>query len=224
MASQQDKSVSKTKTDWNIGHVHETIISPDASQREKLDAYGKWSGTYDGDMENLKYSCPSILGDMLFKRLKEEKSLKAIDAGCGTGLLAPVLKQMAESNGVTLELVGVDFSKEMLEKAREKNIYESLIEADLNNPLPYPDGSFDCFVAGALFLAGHCGPSVLPSLVNAIKIGGYGVFSIRRNTYLTESQDYVNMLEKLNCTILADTVGHYLGPAEANYVMIQKTL
>lgn len=154
--------------------------------------------------------------------MKDEKSLRVLDARCGTGLLVPVLKRMAKNDRVTLEIIGVDFSKEMLQQAEEKNVYESPLEADLNDPPPYSEGSFDCFLAGALFVAGHCGPSGLPSIVKVVKTGGFGFFIIRRKTYLDESQNYSDVLKKLNCKVVKDTVGHYMGPVEVNYVVVQK--
>lgn len=65
-----------------------------------------------------------------------------LDAGCGTGEYSLMLA----SAGFTV--TGVDYSPGMLDRARSKLAHVpqcslSFQEADLDKPLPFPDGSFD---------------------------------------------------------------------------------
>lgn len=69
-----------------------------------------------------------------------------LDAGCGTGNF---LKLLADSNGKA-EAVGVDFSRAMLRRAEKKNAGNGrqveLLALDLNQGLPFADGTFDGIV------------------------------------------------------------------------------
>ena len=49
---------------------------------------------------------------------------RILDLGCGTGLAAPYLSTFGG------HLVGVDISPRMLEKARERKVYNRLIESE----------------------------------------------------------------------------------------------
>jgi len=53
--------------------------------------------------------------------------------GCGTGLVGQYLKERGFKH-----VVGVDASKGMLEKAKEKESYESLQELFLGRPETFP--------------------------------------------------------------------------------------
>ncbi|HZO97759.1 MAG TPA: ubiquinone/menaquinone biosynthesis methyltransferase [Gaiellaceae bacterium] len=67
---------------------------------------------------------------------------RVLDAACGTGDLA--LADLAAGAG---EVVGVDFSPRMLERARRKSGAVRWVEADLL-ALPFPDASFDAATVG----------------------------------------------------------------------------
>ena len=54
---------------------------------------------------------------------------KVIDLGCGTGLVGAELKD------TLISLIGVDFSEQMLVKARQKQSYHKLIKMDLRDYL-----------------------------------------------------------------------------------------
>ena len=53
-----------------------------------------------------------------------ESALDILDAGCGTGLCAPLLKPYARV------LAGIDLSGGMLVRARARGIYDELIEGE----------------------------------------------------------------------------------------------
>jgi demethylmenaquinone methyltransferase/2-methoxy-6-polyprenyl-1,4-benzoquinol methylase len=73
---------------------------------------------------------------------------RALDVCCGTGDLALALKRRM---GPKSEVVGVDFSQQMLDHAREKSERQGLdvsYEAGNALELPYPDSSFDVATVG----------------------------------------------------------------------------
>ena len=67
---------------------------------------------------------------------------RVLDACCGTGDLA-----LADLRAGAAEVVGVDFSEAMLERARRKSAAVEWVDADLL-ALPFPDGAFDAATVG----------------------------------------------------------------------------
>lgn len=97
----------------------------------KID-YSHISKTYD----HYRSFAPSeILHLIRFGKI--EPGLKILDLGCGTGNLSARL-----SNCIAVDLVGLDKSLAMLEKAREKGVKVLCADADFS-PLPFKNASFD---------------------------------------------------------------------------------
>ena len=67
---------------------------------------------------------------------------RVLDAACGTGDLA-----LADAEAGAREVIGVDFSPRMLERARRKAPAIEWVQGDLL-ALPFPDGSFDAATVG----------------------------------------------------------------------------
>ena len=84
--------------------------------------------------------------DLRWRRLAAAAAVhpgdRVLDAACGTGDLA--LADVAAGAG---EVVGVDFSSRMLERARRKSNDVEWVQADLLS-LPFPDASFDAATVG----------------------------------------------------------------------------
>lgn len=210
-----------SNTDWHMSKLHEVIIS-DWSKEEKLDAYATWSHAFDHDVLKQGYTSPEIVAAKVLS-LTKGKALSVIDIGCGTGLLVPPLVSLAKQRGFDLNLVGLDFCQQMLDKARPKDLYSTLINADITEPLPVPENSFDFIISGGVFVAGHCGPEVIPNIVCCLKPGGYAVFTIRVQTFADAQKEYLAEFEKANCVLIENEVGHYLGPVNAHYAVLQKS-
>jgi demethylmenaquinone methyltransferase/2-methoxy-6-polyprenyl-1,4-benzoquinol methylase len=83
--------------------------------------------------------------DQRWRRLAARAAVRpgdrALDACCGTGDLA-----LADLRAGAAEVVGLDFSEAMLERARRKSAAVQWIEGDLL-ALPFPDGVFDAATA-----------------------------------------------------------------------------
>ena len=80
-------------------------------------------------VKNLNYRGPELLADALrraaSKRLQDFRFRRALDLGCGTGLMAQALV------GVCEVMEGVDLSPRMLAKAAKTRLYAGLHEGDL---------------------------------------------------------------------------------------------
>jgi len=97
--------------------------------------------------EGLKYHTPESLYECVCCHTGSLPSkLDILDLGCGTGLAGEVFKP------VTRKLTGVDLSPKMIEKARERAVYDSLSVAELNDFLEQSRNSFDLILATDVFV------------------------------------------------------------------------
>ena len=90
--------------------------------------------------DKLAYDIPRQLQRLISRHAGERRFARVADLGCGTGLMGP---QLAAAD----ELVGIDLSPKMLDRAREKKLYTRLVAADLIDFLDAESGRFDLLVA-----------------------------------------------------------------------------
>lgn len=94
----------------------------------------------------LGYSIPDKIDETIKKHAGMQRFSRAVDLGCGTGLMGLHLTKRAD------DLVGVDLSPKMLEEARGKNIYKRLVESDLVEFLETEEKPFDLFLAADVLI------------------------------------------------------------------------
>ena len=183
--------------------------------------YRDWAGSYDADLvESLGYVGPVNVAEITANYC-ENKSARILDVGCGTGLVAHRLAELGYE-----QIDGLDFSPEMLEVAREKDIYESLISADLNKQLSIDSNSYDVIVSCGTFTHSHVGPSAFDELIRVSRSGGIFCLSINAAIYESsgfsdklrdlENSNQINMLDK---TIIELTVNE---PVDGFVVIFKK--
>jgi predicted TPR repeat methyltransferase len=98
---------------------------PESYVRTLFDGYAP--GFDQALTEGLHYRAPELLLRAI-ERAHDGRRMKfgsVLDLGCGTGLAGAAFRPFADW------LVGVDLSPEMLAKAREKGLYDRLIEGDV---------------------------------------------------------------------------------------------
>lgn len=110
--------------------------------------------TYEENMRSLGYRVPEVLLAMLRDTMGTRAGqLDILDLGCGSGLCGPLLRPLAR------RLVGVDLAPRMLDLAREKRVYDELVEAELVDYLARTDDRFDAIVsANVLIYFGDLAP------------------------------------------------------------------
>lgn len=102
-------------------------------------AYDEWAETYDTNENSTR--------DLNYKTIRRESfsftNQTVLELGCGTGLNTQHIADQAD------KVVGVDFSGQMLSKARKRNRAENIqfIAADITKPWSFEAGSFDFIVA-----------------------------------------------------------------------------
>lgn len=108
--------------------------------------------------------------EAVINELPVRSGSSVLDAGCGTGNLC---RRLRENNRWT-EIVGVDFSPAMLEKAEQKVKHDgvNLLRMDLNQPLKFPGGRFDYLVSINTLYALDDPARVLKEFHRVLKRGG----------------------------------------------------
>lgn len=123
----------------------------------------------------LAYRVPEMLDALVSEemaRLGIAGFAKALDLGCGTGLMGEKLR------GRAAYLEGVDISAAMIAETARKGIYDSLQKAELVAALNARRADADLMTAADVLI--YCGAlqPVLAALVPALKPGGLVAFSL----------------------------------------------
>jgi predicted TPR repeat methyltransferase len=96
---------------------------------------------------------------------------RVIDLGCGTGLNGPLIRHAAR------HLTGVDLSPAMLEKAREKSVYDELKLGDVAEVLGGYSGAFDlALCTDVMIYLGSLTP-IFAAAARALKAGALFAFT-----------------------------------------------
>lgn len=169
--------------------IHEKVLN--ATTKEELAAaYSEWAEKYDHDLLNeMEYVAPGITGDLLLSHLTDT-SATILDAGCGTGIVGEYL----HGHGFRA-IDGLDYSTEMLEKAREKQVYRRLMQGDLTDRLDIADNTYDAIISVGTFTCGHVGPEAFDELIRITKPGGYFCLTVREEAW--GKDNYHTRIEKL---------------------------
>ncbi len=126
----------------------------------------------------LDYQAPALLAgliDMAFAAFGIEQVGRAIDLGCGTGLMGERLRRRASF------VEGVDLSGEMVDLAQRKGIYDALEKAELTAFLADHPGSVDLITAADVL--NYCGalPPILAAAHARLLPGGLFGFTLERH-------------------------------------------
>ena len=150
------------------------LSSPDDNRKY----YEGFAPFYDSVfVKDLGYTYPSVVANLLVEKVKIDGPI--CDIGCGTGLVAIEIKKKAPNAVID----GVDISKEMIQISREKNIYRSLLELNLEDPLDHLLKNYSAVVSAGTFTHGHLGPDALNGLISHFKSGTKFVIGINFDHY-----------------------------------------
>ncbi|HEY6360370.1 MAG TPA: tetratricopeptide repeat protein [Vicinamibacterales bacterium] len=143
-----------------------------------------FAASFDAKLALLGYRAPTLVATMLADSgIEAAKTLDVLDAGCGTGLCGPLLKDYAA------RLVGVDLSAKMLDQARERGAYDELVKGELTAHLQSCSEAFDVIVsADTLVYFGEL-EDVMTAAAGALKPDGYLVFTVEELVDADASSD-----------------------------------
>ncbi len=160
------------------------------NNQELAEGYDEWSQEYEGDMISLGYATPAVAAGFMGRYVPPDGTI--LDAGVGTGILGDTLKVLGYE-----DLVGIDLSEGMLEKAREKGAYRELHRMVLGERLSFDDDRFAATISVGVFTTGHAPPESFDELVRVVRSGGWAIFSVRDDVYRDEGfQEKQESLEK----------------------------
>ncbi len=124
-----------TSSAFMLDALTEAAPMREASHEYARNLFDNYALNYEKHMlEALKYNVPKRMAEQLHQLIPNsnlttpEHPLQvayALDLGCGTGLSGIVLREQS------LHLTGVDLSPNMLLEAKQKGIYDELIESDI---------------------------------------------------------------------------------------------
>ena len=147
--------------------------------KDSINLYKKWAQTYDEDFAlNSNYLSPKKIS-IFFNKHAKNTDTPILDVGAGTGLVGEFLNK----NG-NKELIGIDISSEMLEEARLKGCYSSLMESDVTKSIPLKNNSIGAVVSAGTFTHGHVGADAFDELLRITKPGGLFVLSINSKVFI----------------------------------------
>jgi SAM-dependent methyltransferase len=136
-----------------------------------LRLYRDWAASYDaGFAVGMDYRLPAHVAAAF---LAGGGTGPVLDVGAGTGLVGAALRAL----GFTGQIDGVDLSPQMLDQAREKQVYRDLIEADITRPLPLP-GGYTGVVSSGTFTHGHVGPEAFGPMLAVAAPGALFALSV----------------------------------------------
>jgi predicted TPR repeat methyltransferase len=145
---------------------------PRAADAYIMGLFDDYAGRFDQNLADLNYQGPQLAA-ALIGRLAPA-ALDIADLGCGTGLCGPLLRPYAR------RLVGVDLSPRMLGKARERGVYDALLEAEITRFLAACEERFDLVVAIDVLIYFGRLEAPLAAMARVLRPRGLLVFTLER--------------------------------------------
>ncbi len=165
----------------------------DAKTRDDLQAlYADWAGSYDADHAAIGFFAHRTAADLLQQHLPPA-GCRVLDAGAGTGHAGVELAKRGFA-----DIVALDFSAHMLERASQKGVYQSQVQADLSEPLDALDtDAFDGAILVGVFSYGQAPAHALDEIVRVVRPGGKVVFTMRTDFYEQDAMGVKSHMTRL---------------------------
>ena len=175
--------------------IHVKILTA-ASTDELMQIYDDWADRYDRELlEDWGYTSPQKAVQLLLEAMGSHE-LKVLDAGCGTGLVGELLKDVGISS-----LTGIDYSPGMLAEATRKGVYDALHTMDMNLPLMLPSDNFDAVTCIGTFTSTHVKPEAVTELARVTRSGGLLLFTVRDDYW--QATSFVDLVTELHVSGVA---------------------
>lgn len=153
---------------------------------DNLRLYRIWAETYDTDfVAGTGFRLPHLVAEAYCQM---GGGWPCLDVGCGTGAVARALPKLAIVDGL-------DLSPDMLKVSARQGRYRHLIEANLKDPLPLADASYQGIVSSGTFTHGHVGAEALGELIRILAPGAIAATSIRDAVW--HAQNFGHVFDQL---------------------------
>jgi len=161
---------------------------PSTDSAAVMQQYDEMAPTYDATLlTDWGYQAPAIAAGLLARYADLQSTI--LDVGCGTGLTGRELGRAGFAH-----LRGVDISAPSLQAAAQKGVYESLVRADLMEPLPFAADTFGGAVCVGV-LSYICGDGLFREMCRVVRANGTLVLSHR--TDLVVQREFGKLIEGL---------------------------
>jgi predicted TPR repeat methyltransferase len=136
--------------------------------------FDSFAASFEAKLARLHYRAPDLVVAALAEAAgtKPARALDVLDIGCGTGLCGPMLAPYAR------RLIGVDLSGGMLDHAREKTVYDELVQAELTAYLEGFEQAFDVIVSADTLVYFGALDQVVAAAARALRPAGALVFTL----------------------------------------------
>jgi len=138
-----------------------------------------YAGRFEQHLIGLQYRIPGLVRAALLDASPDVAAATRtpigpiLDLGCGTGLIAVALSDLPVT-----ELVGVDISQGMLAQAREKRLYASLVQSDIDVFLAEDQRCWPVIVAADVFCYFGALEATIAAAHGRLAEGGRLLFSV----------------------------------------------
>ena len=147
--------------------------------------FNRFAASFDSKLELLDYRAPQLVaGSLINHPLYQSGRATVLDAGCGTGWCGPLLKSTAG------HLVGVDLSPKMLDRARERGVYDQLHMGELTAFMRSSPQAFDIIVAADVLCYFGKLDEALQAAHDAFRPGGALCFSVEALLEPASGEDF----------------------------------
>ena len=125
-------------------------------------------------VDKLNYHIPELILDSVKSGLdlNSDSEQTILDLGCGTGLCGALLKPLSNN------LIGIDLSPKMLDVARQKNVYKTLLIGDILEVIRGLDETCDIVVSADVFIYIGALDEIFVECKRVLQNRGIFVFSI----------------------------------------------
>jgi predicted TPR repeat methyltransferase len=166
--------------DDSARHLRAAILGEVDAPARAGDAYVKdvfagFAEEFDVRLAGLKYRAPELVAGAIDRHSAGRERLAILDAGAGTGLCGPLLKPRS------IRLVGVDLSKEMLQLAAKRGVYDALDEAELTAWLATTQETFDLAVCADTLCYFGVLEDVLRGFARVLRPQGLLAFTVEKS-------------------------------------------
>jgi predicted TPR repeat methyltransferase len=149
-----------------------TGVPARASDAYVAATFDGFADSFDDRLAHLQYRAPALVTQVIGEPGEAPATqFDVLDAGCGTGLCGPLVAPWAR------RLVGVDLSGRMLVQARERQVYDELVQVELTAYLRACRAAFDVILSADTLV--YFGPleEVVSAAAGALRPGGRLVFT-----------------------------------------------
>lgn len=155
---------------------------PAASPEYVQSLFDSYAGHYDSHLgQVLHYRVP----ESLYQIVKESRELPdagldILDLGCGTGLCGVLFRAAAR------RLTGVDISRNMLDEAGRKSVYDELVQADILSFMRSRTSQYDLILAGDVLVYHGDLALVFAAAAESLRPGGLFAY----NAEISDKEDH----------------------------------